>query len=67
MNALTRLPETPNDFEPNRIVQQWLQKLNLMRAVDDIDESDSRQLCMDLESAYQEFKYYLNRKSNQGS
>jgi ESCRT-I complex subunit VPS28 len=62
MNALTRLPETPNDFEPNRIVQQWLQKLNLMRAVDDIDEADSRQLCMDLESAYQEFKYYLNRK-----
>ena len=67
MNALTRLPETPNDFEPNRIVQQWLQKLNLMRAVDDIDEADSRQLYMDLESAYQEFKYYLNRKSNQSS
>lgn len=65
MNKLTRLPETPNDFEPNRIVQQWLQKLNLMRAIDDIDEADSRQLFMDLDSAYQEFKRYLNdRNSN---
>ena len=67
MNALTRLLETPNDFEPNRIVQQWLQELNLMRAVDDIDEADSRQLCVDLESAHQEFQYYLNRKGNSSS
>ncbi len=63
MNKLTRLPETPNDFEPNRIVQQWLQKLNLMRAIDDIDEADSRQLYMDLDSAYQEFKKYLDGKN----
>ena len=62
MNALTRFPDTPNDFEPNRIVQQWLQKLNLMRAVDDIDEADSRQLLMDLDSAYQDFKRYLADK-----
>jgi ESCRT-I complex subunit VPS28 len=60
MNCLVRLPEIPNDFEPNRIVQQWLQKLNLMRAVDEIDEADSRQLYMDLDSAYQEFKRYLS-------
>ena len=62
MNALTRLPDIPNEFEPNRIVQQWLQKLNLMRAVDEIDESDSRQLYMDLDSGYQEFKRYLSDK-----
>jgi ESCRT-I complex subunit VPS28 len=65
MNALTRLPETPNDFEPNRIVQQWLQKLNLMRAIDDIDEADSRQLSLDLDSAYQDFKNYLSDMNNQ--
>lgn len=63
MNALARLPETPNDFEPNRIVQQWLQKLNVMRAVDEIEEADSRQLYMDLDSAYQEFKRYLSDKN----
>lgn len=63
MNALTCLPETPNDFEPNRIVQQWLQKLNLMRAIDDIDEADKRQLLMDLDSAYMEFKRYLSDRN----
>jgi hypothetical protein len=56
------LPDIPNEFEPNRIVQSWLQKLNLMRAVDEIDESDSRQLYMDLDSAYQDFKRYLEEK-----
>lgn len=64
MNALAKLPDTPNEFEPNRIVQSWLQKLNLMRAVDEIDETDSRQLYMDLDSAYQDFKRYLEDKKN---
>jgi len=62
MDALTRLPETPNDFEPNRRVQIWLQKLNNMRAVDEIDEDDARQLSHDLDSAYADFTRYL--KSN---
>lgn len=62
MNALSTLPDTPNEFEPNRIVQSWLQKLNLMRAVDEIDEADSRQLYMDLDAAYQDFKRYLSDK-----
>eukprot|EP00429_Kryptoperidinium_foliaceum_P006343 CAMPEP_0176023528 /NCGR_PEP_ID=MMETSP0120_2-20121206/11481_1 /TAXON_ID=160619 /ORGANISM="Kryptoperidinium foliaceum, Strain CCMP 1326" /LENGTH=210 /DNA_ID=CAMNT_0017356695 /DNA_START=82 /DNA_END=714 /DNA_ORIENTATION=- len=61
MDSLTRLPETPNDFEPNRKVQKWLQKLNAMRAVDEINEEDSRQLYHDLDSAYAEFTRYLKR------
>jgi ESCRT-I complex subunit VPS28 len=61
MDALTRLPETPNDFEPNRKVKNWLQKLNEMRAVDQIDEDDARQLYHDLDSAYAEFTRYLKR------
>ena len=60
LDVLTRLPDTPNDFEPNRKVQKWLQKLNNMRAVDEIDDSDSRQLYLDLDSAYGEFKRYLS-------
>lgn len=62
MDSLTRLPETPNDFEPNRKVRKWLQKLNQLRAVDEIDEEDSRQLYHDLDSAYAEFTRYLKRK-----
>mmetsp|Transcript_32903 Transcript_32903/g.59586 ORF Transcript_32903/g.59586 Transcript_32903/m.59586 type:complete len:223 (+) Transcript_32903:61-729(+) len=61
MDCLTRLPETPNDFEPNRKVSKWLQKLNAMRAVDQIDEDDARQLYHDLDSAYAEFTRYLKR------
>lgn len=62
MDALTRLPETPNDFEPNRIIQQWLQKLNMMRAVDQIDEDDARQLYYDLDNAYTAFTRHLKSK-----
>lgn len=61
MESLTRLPETPNDFEPNRKVQKWLQTLNAMRAVDEISEEDSRQLYHDLDSAYAEFTRFLKR------
>eukprot|EP00934_Nitzschia_sp_Nitz4_P004093 Nitzschia sp. Nitz4//scaffold28_size193895//169176//169796//NITZ4_001686-RA/size193895-processed-gene-0.281-mRNA-1//-1//CDS//3329546045//4083//frame0 len=61
MDSLTRLPETPNDFDPNRKVQKWLQILNGMRAVEEISEEDSRQLYYDLDSAYAEFTRYLKR------
>lgn len=62
MDALTRLPETPNEFESNRLVEKWLTKLNAMRAVEQIDEDDARQLYHDLDSAYAEFTRYLKRK-----
>lgn len=61
MDVLTRVPDTPNDFEPNRRVRKWLQKLNEMRAVDEISEDDARQMHMDLDSAYMEFTRYLKR------
>jgi ESCRT-I complex subunit VPS28 len=61
MDSVTRLPDTPNEFEPNRKIQKWLQKLNAMRAVDEIDEEDSRQLYHDLDAAYAEFTRYLKR------
>jgi ESCRT-I complex subunit VPS28 len=61
MDSLTKLTKTPNDFEPNWKVQKWLQKLNVMRAVDEIDEEDTRQLYHDLDSAYAEFTRYLKR------
>jgi len=61
MDVLVRVPDTPDDFEPNRKVQRWLQKLNTMRAVEEISEDDSRQLYMDLDSAYTEFTRYLKR------
>lgn len=61
MDALTRIPDVPNDFEPNRKIQKWLEKLNSMRAVDEINDEDARQLYLDLDSAYTEFRRYLQR------
>ena len=63
-DAIARVPETPNDFEPNRKIQKWLRKLNTMRAVDEISDEDSRQLYHDLDSAYTEFTRYLKRGGN---
>jgi ESCRT-I complex subunit VPS28 len=60
-DVLTRVPDTPDDFEPNRKIQKWLQKLNTLRAVDEISDEDSRQLYHDLDSAYTEFTRYLKR------
>lgn len=62
MDSLTRLPETSNDFDANRLVQKWLLKLNAMRAIEQIGEDDARQLHHDLDSAYAEFTRYLKRK-----
>lgn len=63
MNALMLLPDTPNDFGPNYKVQKWLEKLNAMRAVEQIDDDDGRQLYHDLDSAYSEFTRYLRAKT----
>ena len=63
LDSLTKLPDIPDEFEPNNKVKTWLQKLNSMRAIDEISEEDSRQLSMDLDSAYVEFTRYLKRNS----
>lgn len=63
MSALTQLPDVPNDFAPNHKVRRWLEKLNGMRAVDIIDEDDSRQLYHDLDSSYTEFERYLRSQT----
>jgi ESCRT-I complex subunit VPS28 len=62
-DTLSRLPETPSEFEPNYRVKKWLQQLNGMRAVDEISEEDSRQLYHDLDLAYTEFTRFLKRGS----
>jgi ESCRT-I complex subunit VPS28 len=45
------------------MVQQWLKKLNSLRAVDEIEDEDARQLIHDLDAAYTEFTRYLKRGS----
>ena len=61
MDSLTNLPDTPNDFEPNRKIKKWLKKLNAMRAVEQIGDDEARELYFDLDSAYTEFTRFLKR------
>ena len=62
-DVLLRIPDLPpnEEFVPLQKVSKWLQKLNSMRAVDEISDDDSRQLYHDLDSAYSEFTRYLKR------
>jgi ESCRT-I complex subunit VPS28 len=61
MNALTKIRGLAADFEGKRKLQYWLEQLNKMRAVDNIDEDAARQLIFDLESSYSAFMAYLSR------
>ena len=63
-DALFRLPDIPNDFEPCRKVNGWLQKLNAMRAVEELGDEEARQLKHDLDSAYTDFTRYLKRSTS---
>jgi ESCRT-I complex subunit VPS28 len=64
MSSLGKVPTLPADFEGLQKLRLWLKKLNEMRAVDEIDEDDSRQLLFDLESSYSAFHKHLQGHSS---
>mmetsp|Transcript_24194 Transcript_24194/g.40401 ORF Transcript_24194/g.40401 Transcript_24194/m.40401 type:complete len:223 (+) Transcript_24194:156-824(+) len=57
--TLVRVPQLPGDFEGLMKMRLWLQKLHDMRAHDEIEEQESRQLLFDLESSYNSFHNFL--------
>ncbi|CAM9165500.1 unnamed protein product [Ectocarpus fasciculatus] len=59
MNALTKIPGLPADFDGLKKLTHWLEELNKKRAVDSIDEDDARQLAFDLDSSYALFLAHL--------
>lgn len=56
LNKVTGLPPT---FMGLSKIKGWLQKLHSLRASDEIQDEDARQLTLDLENAYHEFHAYL--------
>ena len=54
--ALQAYPNLPSNYEGLAKVQNWLNKMQAMRASDELSESDARQLKMDLDDAMQQFK-----------
>lgn len=57
--SLVRIPSMPADFEGVLKMRLWLQKLHELRAHDELEEQDSRQLLFDLDSAYSAFHKFL--------
>lgn len=60
ISSLTRVSSLPPDFEALVKVRLWLQKLNEMRAYEELKEEEARQLKFDLESTYQAFMKHLS-------
>lgn len=62
MAALTRVATLPPDFEALVKLRLWLQKLNEMRAYEELQQEEARQLKFDLESSYQAFMKHLSTR-----
>lgn len=62
--ALVKVTSLPADFEGLEKLRLWLKKLNAMRAHEEIDEDESRQLLFDIEAAYGAFCNHLQGKQN---
>ncbi|CAK4071361.1 unnamed protein product [Aphanomyces euteiches] len=63
MGSLTKVKGLPPTFEGRLKLEQWLRVLNAMRASDELDDDQTRQMSFDLERAYTGFMSFLN-KSN---
>ena len=53
--ALSDYPKLPSDYQGLANVQKWVEKMNVMKASDDLSDDDVRQLKFDLDSAMQRF------------
>lgn len=60
---MNKLAGMPPDHEAKQKLYRWLETLNAMRASDKLDEDQSRQLAMDLESSYASFNHWLETTS----
>lgn len=55
---------THETFIGSKKLSNWLNKLNQLRAVEEITEDDARQLIFDLEAAYNDFHRFLKLDHN---
>lgn len=57
MNRLTLLPQ---DFDGKLKIKEWLDKMSSMRASDELNDEQVRQLIFDMESSYNAFNKILH-------
>ena len=63
MSSIARMPLLPSEHAGPAKLRAWLQKLNEMRAMEELSDDQARQLSHDLETAYSEFMRFLTEKS----
>ncbi|KAF9970834.1 hypothetical protein BGZ73_006393 [Actinomortierella ambigua] len=61
IQSLNDVPALPADFEGRAKLVEWLIKLNGMKASDELDADERRQLEFDLENSLTAFHVWLNR------
>ena len=59
-DTMERMSSLPVDFAPKLKVKEWQEKLLSMRASDELDAEQARQMAFDLEHAYTEFSKHLH-------
>lgn len=60
--CLGRVQGLPANFEGLLKLRYWLEKLNKMRADNEISEGEARQLSLDLDNAYSAFHSHISQK-----
>jgi len=59
VESLNRVPSLPPDFEGKEKLKIWLITMNKMKASDELNQEQTRQLLFDLETAYTAFHKHL--------
>lgn len=67
MDALTRVPGYNIDQNNNAAqkIEEWLSTLNRMRASEEIEEDDIRQMTHDINASYEAFRRFLQSRGKQ--
>jgi len=64
--SLYKVPQLPTDFKGKAVAQQWLERLEKMRASDELGDDEVRQLLFDVENSYNAFMQLLGGKDAGG-
>lgn len=60
LDGLSRLHSLPSDHEVYGKVRHWVTTLNSMKASDELNDDQARQLSFDLDQAYSSFKRFIS-------
>ncbi|KAJ1725858.1 Vacuolar protein-sorting-associated protein 28 [Coemansia biformis] len=60
LQSINAAPFVPGDFEWKQVFRDWLIRLNQMKASDELDDDQVRQLMFEVEKAYNDFNDLLD-------